>query len=226
MKKVRDMSESSDFKSIEQLAASVKGNVDELTNGTLSVEEIEMTVSELRELYERLVVIRHKAFEEREKPEDAVPKKEVEVEQEKEDTPQGTGSLFKLDIDQPIEEKATPKNQVSLIDQIEELGDESLNDKVAEEVEGSLAEKLEGGSIDDLKKAIALNQKFWFIRELFNDNKELFEKALKELDNAEDHVSAQKWFDVEVRVNLKDDHDETALRKFLELLERRFLADA
>jgi len=219
------MSESSDFKSIEQLAASIKGNVDELSNGTLSVEEIEMTVSELRELYERLIVIRHKAFEEIERPADAIPEQdEAEQEVQEEEQP-ATGSLFKLDEEQPIEEQPASENQVSLIDQIEELGGESVNEKLLDGSADSLAEKLEGGSISNLKNGIALNQKFWFIRELFNDDKEFFENALNELDNAEDHVSAQKWFDEEVRINLKDDHDETALRKFLELLERRFLAN-
>ena len=219
------MSERSDYKSIEQLAASIKGNVDELSNGTLSVEEIEMTVSELRELYERLVVIRHKAFEEVERPTETVEQNKTDRHPKEEDL-LGTGSLFKLDVDQPIEEKPLQENQVSLIDQIEELGGESVNEKLVEGSVDSLAEKLEGATISNLKDAIGLNQKFWFIRELFNDDKELFDNALKELDGAEDHNSAQKWFDEEIRVNLKEDHDEIAVQKFLDLLARRFMADA
>jgi len=246
------MNEKKDFRSIQELADGVKANVDELANGTLSLEGIDAVVNEMRELYERLVVIRHGAILKEEsgtlKEETGNVKAEGEgVEEEKKDIsappayrtgrlddrlneqgesdPPVNEGLFKLDIEKPIENEV-PVNQTSIIDQIEELAEENVHEKMADENEDTLAEKFKGGPIEDLKSAIGLNNKFWFIKELFNEDKKAFATALNALEAADDHASAQKWFDEEVRPNLLADHDETALRKFLELLERRYLANA
>ena len=237
-----EKNEKREYRNIQDLAAAVKANVDELSNGTLSLDEMDAVVNEMRELYERLVVIRHGAILKEEtgirneetgnvKAESGEEKEDISTPlddrldgQDEYDPPVNEG-LFKLDVEKPIEIEE-PVNQTSIIDQIEELGGESVNEKMADESENSLAEKLKGGPIDDLKSAIGLNNKFWFIKEVFNNDTVAFNSALDVLETAGDLASAQKWFDEEVRPNLMADHDETALRKFLELLERRYLANA
>lgn len=223
-------------KSMQELAASVKGHVDELSNGNLSLEEIEAVVAEMRDLYERLVVVRHGAYLEKgglsneegsqlsqegkatnEEQESGEEQSNVEAYTEEGVNEPAAPSLFKLDTQQAIE-PSVPDNQTSLIDQIEELDGNSG--------EESLAEKMEQTPIADLRKAIGLNQKFWFIKELFNDDADAYDAAIEAFETADSLDAAQVWFDASVRPDLGEDHDEKAVLKFLELLERRFLTNA
>lgn len=225
------MDQHSEHKSIQELAASVKGHVDELSNGTLSLVEIEAVVDEMRDLYERLVVVRHGAYLEKgkEKTEKGSTYAEASVDEKVEDVPieppndeflsqePESPTLFKLDTEQAIE-SSVAENQTSLIDQIEELDNGNG--------EESLAEKMEHNPIGDLRKAIGLNQKFWFIKELFNHDSEAYEAALDQFEKAESLDAAQTWFDASIKSSLPDEHDVGAVEKFMELLERRFLTNA
>ena len=51
------------FKSLDQIVADITEQVKKLNSGSIDTPEIELLTSNAQELYERLVVIRHKAFE-------------------------------------------------------------------------------------------------------------------------------------------------------------------
>jgi hypothetical protein len=271
---ILSMSGEAHYASMQDLVAQLSDLLEGIEKGTASVDDLDQMVSQARELYERLVVIRHKAFD------ILVPKTGHETAQ-----PQS----FKLvDIDPIVEEKQVSNPQTSLIDVIEEVekensgevtveddveldqqeaggnGQMSISDAeedgeevevdepevVVEEIEitvevpieearpvsqavpkeknktkedhkQSLAEKLEHTPIGDLKKAIALNQKFLFINELFAKNSEQYESAVSTL-NAFSALPDAKDYLEELATSLKWAEESEARETFIELVERRY----
>jgi hypothetical protein len=248
------MSKSQPFKSLPALAASLQEQIQMLLDGRLSREELEALTEVSRELYERLIVLRHKAFDE------SVKQPAAEVE-----TPEVSEMTFRVSLDQP--EEPVPSKQVSLIDAIEEItreeeipsapaepqpesgaplflaaapasapveftatpaatpvAAESLNDRLSKSIpaQESLARKLENTPIADLKRAITLNQRFQFSRELFRGNNQDYEVTIDRL-NTTTRDEAMKTLE-----NLKSRYswsEESAVAQdFRELVERRHQA--
>ncbi len=216
------------FKSLTELASDLSQKLELLSDGRLSKTELETLTMESRELYERLVVLRFKAYDSEVKGITVIEPRheEVVIEQEIEPIPQ-----ISFRIEEP---KAEIPVQVSLIDAIEEVAKaeeaqevlpivtkeanpvaatepeieevaaaaptspasfmpaspiekaESLHDRLTKTFGGSesIAEKLEHHPIPDLKRAITLNQRFQFSRELFKGNNQDYEVAIDKLNTS------------------------------------------
>lgn len=236
------------FKRIQDLAATVLAGIDELNLGNLSIDQLELLTDNSRELYERLVVLRHKAYDQKVK---GTP---IENTEKKEEAANSFSIPFKI-------ETPVAPNQVNLIDAIEEVtkqeetfskeeisevretpivekiippaaatnitntsAAESLNDRLSKAVGAvnTLAQKLEHTPIPDLKRAITLNQRFQFSKELFKGNNQDYEVAIDKLnsinrDEALNHLEQLKskysW-NKESQVTLD----------FIDLIERRHQA--
>lgn len=118
------------------------------------------------------------------------------------------------------EPPATPENQTSLIDAIEEISGESVAEKYESQNDSeSLVEKLERAPITDLVSAISLNQKFLFIKELFAGDNERYLAEIESFNNMDSWDSAKK-----VLASLDKElgwEDGEALEEFAELIQRR-----
>jgi hypothetical protein len=92
--------------------------------------------------------------------------------------------------------------------------DRSLNDAIGEkkEVETNLT-----SPITSLRAAIGLNDRFLFIREIFNNNSEKYNTIIDQLDKMETIQQAVDY----LKVNLSLQKNETSM-KFVDLLKRRF----
>ena len=100
-----------------------------------------------------------------------------------------------------------------------EPDDASLNDRFKKE-ESVLIDRLKDKPIDSLQLEIDLNEKFWFINELFNGDSAAFNQLLKALDEAGGVQSAREI----LQNTLKDIPVESiAVKKLKKLIERRFL---
>ncbi|MFM9986520.1 MAG: hypothetical protein ACKVOK_14870, partial [Flavobacteriales bacterium] len=207
-----------------------------------------------RELYERLVVLRFKAFAN--EASEVSPTLEEPL---KEETPATPAIAFK--IDEPKTEVAP--NQVSLIDAIEEVTKEEKNTEVGEEivaemapepvvvnevrelqpprstqtvatgypeslndqlvrgmgVKETLADRLEHNPIPDLKKAITLNQRFQFSRELFKGNNQEYEVAVDKL-NSSGREDALRHLD-SLKNKYAWNNESSIASDFINLVERR-----
>ncbi len=247
------------FKRLKEIASELNYKLEQLQLGLLSREELENLTDNSRDLYERLVVLRFKAYDEEVKP------KAVETKLAEEEKPVVQSFSFK--IEEPRIEVVTP-NQVSLIDAIEEVSKsesvvaeekpvvvdkkaemdnqvaerivpsevrpmatspitntfkapESLHEKLTRSASAptSLAEKLEHLPISDLKKAITLNQRFQFSKELFKGDNQEYEKAIEKL-NTSSREDALKHLD-----SLKSTYSWTdgsaVASDFIDLIERR-----
>jgi len=210
---------------MKDIASELNDTLDQLEVGSISKENLEMLTEQSRELYERLVVLRFKAYD-----------KEVKSEMKEETKTEvpTSQSVINFSISEPKIETAIP-SQVSLIDAIEEeiskasAVKEELSEIVLEEVvveipfvidhveavsevehaaslqsiakpqttsplslydrltknisvAATIAEKSEHQSISDLKKAISLNQRFQFSKELFKGNNQEYEMAIDKLN--------------------------------------------
>jgi len=94
--------------------------------------------------------------------------------------------------------------------------EKSVNDLI--DIESSnLEHKLSNRPVDSIKKAIGINDKFQYIRELFEGNAERFVDAVTELDEKKDINEAVDY----LKQNFKWQKNETSL-KFINLVKRRF----
>lgn len=237
------------FKRLQELISALQEGMDELNVGKLTVDQLESLTEHSRELYERLVVLRFKAFDniaKKETPsvapvENIAPVAPLPVQ---EATPQpqvAEETAASEEFPMPFKLNVSP-NQVSLIDAIEEVTKEtveepiantsSINDELKSPQESlheklskivaqsaSLAEKMESTPIQDLKRAITLNQRFQFSKELFKGNNEDYEVAIDRL-NTTTREEALKQLDV-LRSKYQWNNEAQVTQDFLELVERR-----
>lgn len=104
-------------------------------------------------------------------------------------------------------EKAEPKVAAKEVDKNEETEDKSL------------AAKLQKSPIEDLKKAISLNQKFQFISAFFGGNSNTYDAFISEVNDAGDLKKAKKI--IQSAIGERDEEDQVA-SMFMELVERRY----
>ncbi len=89
--------------------------------------------------------------------------------------------------------------------------------------EASLADKLRRTPIEDLRKAISLNQKFQFIKSFFEGDAAMYDRLIDEVNGASDLGEAIAKVEVHVPgIEQKAEEDEVAA-SLLDLIERRFL---
>ena len=93
--------------------------------------------------------------------------------------------------------------------------DRSINDVIGENK--SAETNLSSGSISSLKATIGLNDRFLFIREIFNNNSEKYNTIIDQLDKMETIQQAVDY----LKANISLQKNETSL-KFVDLLKRRF----
>jgi hypothetical protein len=100
----------------------------------------------------------------------------------------------------------------------------SLNDSFKESAsqQATIAKKLEGSAISDLKKNISLNQRFQFCKDLFKGNNQEYEVTLEKLNNTNRDEAMR------VLQALKDKYswnpDSMAAKDFTDLVNRRYMA--
>jgi hypothetical protein len=207
------MSLSKGYERMNELAEQVRRALRELESGKLDLAGLSDLTEDARALYERLVVLRHKA-------------REVAAhERASGDTDERTS--IRLDT-RPAD---TLLRQTSLIDAIAET--EHLpeappppNTKPArasaENKRSSLADRMEKAPVADLNKAITLSQKFWFVAELFEGDRERYEKAIATINGMKTADEARAWLDAEVLKPRAKPPAKDAWNAFVELVQRRF----
>lgn len=283
------MNEALKYQRLSEIAGDLQKHIEMLESGQLSTSQVELMADQARELYERLIVLRFRAYDkdvknqtpasvqaeaaplavtpvfEIEEPaaepiqaEAAAPSTEEVIEEihfeisapvveetteeieeeEEETTPEETSFSFR--VSEPI----VAPNQVNLIDAIEEIEStqeveapkvepaqftsplfksESVNDRLSKTVgaQETLAQKMEHTPISDLKKAITLNQRFQFSKELFKGNNQDYEVTIDRL-NTTNRDEAMRTLET-LRSKYSWNNESAVAQDFTELVERRFL---
>ena len=88
--------------------------------------------------------------------------------------------------------------------------------------QSTLADWHEKMGIESIKKNISINQKFLFVKELFNENDEEFLDFITRLDSCNDYDGADQIMKSEYLERDKWDVDSEAVKEFIEIIEKRF----
>lgn len=243
------MTDSLKYQRLSELASTLHKNVEALESGSLPVGELESLTLSARELYERLIVIRYKAYDREAKKEQSSAlvieptPSVVAVEKTPLEEEDVAPISFRIQPEAPV----VPINQVNLIDAIEEVtkeeeekkewpktepasftsplfkAPESINDRLSKSVgtQETLAQKMEHTPISDLKKAISLNQRFQFSKELFKGNNQDYEVTIDRL-NSSSREEALRTLEG-LRSKYAWNNESAIAQDFAELVERRYL---
>ncbi|TAE76246.1 MAG: hypothetical protein EAZ85_00540 [Bacteroidetes bacterium] len=101
----------------------------------------------------------------------------------------------------------------------------SLNVQFADntELKSSLHNQFQQSKIQNLRQAIALNEKFLYINQLFDGNSLAFNDALDKLENCQNLKEALLLIEQKYAKNYQWNKEKEETKQFLDVIERRFL---
>jgi len=92
------------------------------------------------------------------------------------------------------------------------------DDLAAKQPQNNLSTRMQSRPINDLAKAIGLNDKFLFVRELFEGDKEKYHEAIQIINEMPNFEQAQAY--INERFNW--DEEQPEVKKFMDLVRRKF----
>ena len=98
----------------------------------------------------------------------------------------------------------------------------SLNDKL-KQANLELSDTLQDIPVKDLKKAIGINDRFLFIKELFRGDETMYERSIKTINSFSIYPEAEYCIKRELKLKLAWDETNPAVKQFDQLIKRRFL---
>ena len=215
------------YQNLNALVEEIRSELLKLENSELSLADVDAIQANARELYDRLTVLKYLAMERLEDD----PQPNVDKDQDN-DSVDVDMNPIKLKLGNS--EKKIPENQTNLLDAIEESGVEdkveesdlgSLNQKLADASESkSIAEKLKSQPIPDLIAAIGINQKFLFMNDLFDGERDEFHNSLGELNKFDSFLDADNYIRNNLMSKYSWDMESPSAIRFMELIERRYLS--
>ena len=130
----------------------------------------------------------------------------------------------------PVEDIPTLAHQES----VKEKQKRELHESIAVERSASLNDKLKQANLElsdtlqeipvkDLKKAIGINDRFLFIKELFRGDEVMYERSIKTINGFSIYPEAEYWIKRELKLKLAWDEMNPAVKQFDQLIKRRFL---
>ena len=113
-----------------------------------------------------------------------------------------------------------PKKETKVLGEKLNTGKSSFNEQIAKNKTASPKKRsFTSPPINDLRKAIGINDRFFFQRELFSNNADLMNQTLDQLNEMKDIQDAQNF----LLANFNWDPENEAVLQFMELVERRYL---
>lgn len=98
---------------------------------------------------------------------------------------------------------------------------ETLGERLQQQQDPTLADKLQHSALNSLQSAIGINDKFLFVNELFNGSMEKYNRSIANLDDLKTLNGALIYLN-ELRVELQWNSSNEAYKKILELVHRKF----
>ena len=97
----------------------------------------------------------------------------------------------------------------------------SVNDKLKPQ-QTETANQLQNEPVKDLRKAIGINDKYTFIRELFRNDEASYERSIKTINGFHILPEAEYWIQREMKYKLGWDDTNPTVKAFYQLVKRRF----
>ena len=107
----------------------------------------------------------------------------------------------------------------------ESIGEQhaSLNDKL-KQAKIELSDALQEIPVKDLKKAIGINDRFLYIKELFRGDEVMYERSIKTINSFSIFPEAEYWIKRELKLKLGWNDSNPVVKQFDQLIKRRFLS--
>lgn len=160
-----------------------------------------------------------------------------EVKPEPEKMPDNTSKATIQEVVPETPSKPENNNKASVGDKYEDekqpIGEKlvsiesSVHDKiVVNKEDNSIGARLQQKSINSLKDAIGVNEKFLFINELFNGNIQAYNEAVEKLNNFKDINEAFEYINI-LTTDFSWDGNRSAstIEKFASLVQRRYMSN-
>ncbi|MEN9497190.1 MAG: hypothetical protein RL750_89 [Bacteroidota bacterium] len=97
----------------------------------------------------------------------------------------------------------------------------SMNDRLKQS-QAERQDVLREGPIADLRKAIGVNERFQFLRELFRHDEDMYERSIKTINQFKIFAEADFWINRELKTKLGWPVDHPLVKQFDQLVRRRF----
>jgi hypothetical protein len=158
-----------------------------------------------------------------EKEVEKVPVQEVDVEIKKFAQPAIQQSNDNWSYNNPMAEIPTLAQQQIAREVNDFIGNDSisLNEKLKGDIK-ELGSSLKHSPVQDLKKAIGINDRYLFISELFRGDEAMYERSIKTINNFRVLSEAEYWIERELKVKLGWDNSKTITHHFYDVVKRRF----
>ncbi len=170
---------------------------------------------------ESIETAEHKSEKMIPEPEDNPEAAEISVAEEKTPEPISEEELIE-EKHVPVEKTEKPAEPPKItLDLFSEAPPETLGDTLTSAEKPAVADSLQKNSINDLREAIGINDKFLFINELFNGDLERYNKVVDELNSFSGLSGAQTYL-AELQVQYQWNENGLAYQKLNVLLERKF----
>lgn len=183
--------------------------------------ELDLALAKMREIYDSLRKVETKPMQERdekvsEKKEHAeviIPEKVVVKE-----SLSATEVVHKAPV-QTIERENIAEVQVQKIVADRFSSKKNINEKLApSKKHDDIASRMQAKPITDLEKALGINDKFVFTKELFAGNRAHFNNAIKELNMMRSYNEALAY----IQENYSWDMENVVVQNLLDLLKRKY----
>ena len=129
--------------------------------------------------------------------------------------------LFDPMEDVPTLTHQAPASAKKEINEVSAVRQDSLNDRLKEN-KPELADKLTDGPVKDLRKAIGVNDRFVFIKELFRGDEAMYERSIKTINNFSILAEAEFWIKRELKLKIGWRDADPFVKQFDQLVRRRF----
>ncbi len=124
-------------------------------------------------------------------------------------------------IEEPSPIIKAPIKEVFELNDLLHEGLPSLNDQLKPN-NIAISDTFRKEAITDLNKAIALNDRYVFINELFRGDEVMYERSLKTINGFTTLLEAQSWIQRELKVKLGWNESASIVAQFDQLINRRF----
>jgi len=187
------------FQSLDQLAQYISDNITKLNNGNLNSSEIEDLTENTRDLHERLIVIRHKAYEKFGNPDET-----LTIEEEAVNTPEPIVDkpVFDLTPEEPIKESAVEEDSMMSFDFSEPV--ETLVSPVIEKVPGFVEENIVEAEnvIQETAESISIEKEIASLGDSLSSNSTSLNDAFKTSGSLSDKLNQSKIEDLKSHIGI------------------------
>ena len=119
------------------------------------------------------------------------------------------------------ETKASKNNQEIVADKYQNTKTFRHDNLAKQQPKNDLSSKIQSKPITDLSKASGVNDKFLFIRELFDGNRDRYHEAIQLLNEIPTFEEAETY----LKETFDWDWEDPVTGKFIELIKRKFIAN-